>query len=129
MTAFYRSICIINATAFSLTIAAATIVAPPAMAKQKKNPIIGNILRGKQIYVANGCANCHTINGQGGSGGPDLSTVAARQAHNYAWFKKVIATPNLVKHGSVMPAYNTLSDRDMRDLISYLSSLKKIGLN
>ncbi len=129
MKASYRSICFINATAFSLTIAAAAIVAQPAMAKQKKNPIIGNILRGKQIYVANGCANCHTINGQGGSGGPDLSTVAARQGHNYTWFKKVISSPALIKQGSVMPAYNTLTDRDMRDLISYLSSLKKIGLN
>jgi putative heme-binding domain-containing protein len=42
------------------------------LAKEKGDPI-----RGKEVFTAN-CAVCHAINGQGGTVGPDLSGIAAR---------------------------------------------------
>ncbi len=43
------------------------------LAKQK-----GDLKRGKEIYEAN-CAVCHKFNGQGGSVGPDLTGIQARE--------------------------------------------------
>jgi putative membrane-bound dehydrogenase-like protein len=37
----------------------------------------GDATRGKEVFTAQ-CANCHTINGQGGKIGPDLTGVGAR---------------------------------------------------
>jgi putative heme-binding domain-containing protein len=38
----------------------------------------GNVQRGKELFfsVALGCVNCHTVDGSGGSVGPDLSAIA-----------------------------------------------------
>ncbi|MGH9720208.1 MAG: c-type cytochrome [Bryobacteraceae bacterium] len=41
----------------------------------------GNAARGREIFAGKGnCARCHTINGYGGSIGPDLSTSGARRS-------------------------------------------------
>jgi putative heme-binding domain-containing protein len=36
----------------------------------------GDATRGARLFVSSGCANCHSIFGQGSSAGPDLSEVA-----------------------------------------------------
>ncbi len=38
----------------------------------------GNAAEGERVYRANGCAACHTIAGEGGLSGPDLTGIAAR---------------------------------------------------
>jgi cytochrome c oxidase cbb3-type subunit III len=40
----------------------------------------GDPQQGKEVYDANGCANCHMIGSQGGDSGPDLSNVGAQRA-------------------------------------------------
>jgi putative heme-binding domain-containing protein len=40
----------------------------------------GNPKKGKDVYEANGCATCHSIAGQGGDTGPDLTTIGAQRA-------------------------------------------------
>jgi cytochrome c oxidase cbb3-type subunit 3 len=42
--------------------------------------INGSPGRGEQVYAANGCAGCHTIQGRGGALGPDLTDVGARRS-------------------------------------------------
>jgi cytochrome c oxidase cbb3-type subunit III len=37
--------------------------------------VTGDPAKGKEVYEANGCSNCHMIDGQGGDSGPDLSQV------------------------------------------------------
>ncbi|HXX45530.1 MAG TPA: c-type cytochrome [Candidatus Acidoferrales bacterium] len=40
----------------------------------------GDPQKGKEIYTANGCATCHSIAGQGGNSGPDLTTIGSQRA-------------------------------------------------
>ncbi len=37
----------------------------------------GDPEKGEAVYDANGCANCHTVNGVGGNLGPDLTTIGS----------------------------------------------------
>ena len=69
------------------------------------------------------CASCHKINGQGGSLGPDLTSVGTR--HNLNFFAPFISDPGTVITGASMPGFhNTLSQDQINDLAAYLSSLR-----
>lgn len=46
-------------------------------------PITGNPAKGKEVYDASGCASCHTIEGQGGDAGPELTTVGSLRGAGY----------------------------------------------
>jgi len=41
---------------------------------------LGDAQKGKEIYDANGCANCHSIAGHGGDTGPDVTTIGTQRA-------------------------------------------------
>jgi putative heme-binding domain-containing protein len=43
----------------------------------------GNARRGKEIYEARRCADCHIVRGQGGVSGPELTVIGARRSPNY----------------------------------------------
>lgn len=43
----------------------------------------GDAARGQAIYVAQGCAGCHIVRGQGGSLGPELTEIGARRSVEY----------------------------------------------
>ena len=45
-----------------------------------RQPLPGDAASGAQVYQANGCASCHTIQGRGGALGPDLTDVGARSS-------------------------------------------------
>ncbi len=109
----------------ALTVTSA-IAAPPSGGKGKvPTKLVGNILNGKKVYAANGCANCHAILGEGGSGGPDLSTVGADGKHTIAWLRKAIVQPKSIHPNTMMPPYDSLSAKDLTDLCAYMASLKK----
>lgn len=66
------------------------------------------------------CLGCHKLNGEGGSIGPDLSTVRERRSAPY--IAAMIADPQRVVPGSVMPM--TRMPDATRDLIArYLAAL------
>lgn len=46
-------------------------------------PHPGDPAKGRLIYERNGCSNCHTIAGQGGALGPDLSTIGGTRSYEY----------------------------------------------
>lgn len=47
-------------------------------------PIAGNPQRGQEVYQAKGkCGQCHVVNGQGTSVGPELTDVGARRSATY----------------------------------------------
>lgn len=91
------------------------------------------LLNGREVFLASGCAACHEIRGvaEGGRLGPDLTRVGARgslgagmwrmnQGNMAGW----IADVGDMKPGAQMPSYNHLSGPELRTLSAYLVSLK-----
>ena len=73
---------------------------------------------GLEVFNTQGCAACHTIDGVGGTGGPDLSRAGFR------WDKEAIRTQIVTPKDRSMPAYDKLSPQALDDLVEYLSSLQ-----
>jgi cbb3-type cytochrome oxidase cytochrome c subunit len=80
------------------------------------------IWAGKAVYDAQGCNECHQINGQGGEAGPDISHVGSKE--NKIWLRKQITDSKAHFKNSYMPAYKDLPKKDLDALVTYLSSLK-----
>ena len=59
-------------------------------------PVPGDPERGRATYAANGCPNCHVLQGQGGGSGPDLTEVGARRGPDYL-------RESLVDPGAALP--------------------------
>jgi cytochrome c oxidase subunit 2 len=89
-------------------------------------------LKGRQIFEATACINCHTVTGTVADGrfGPDLThlmsrdTIAAGAARNTPenlrlWIRK----PDAMKPGSKMPAME-LSEQDVSAVAAYLETLR-----
>lgn len=88
---------------------------------------------GAEAFVANGCAGCHTIDGNPtaiGKVGPNLSHVGSRTTiaagimqnspeHLQQWLED----PQAVKPGNFMPTLH-LRPRDVESIVAYLHSLK-----
>ncbi|MGI8959630.1 MAG: c-type cytochrome [Bryobacteraceae bacterium] len=75
---------------------------------------------GAQIYLVNGCAGCHRVNGVGGAIGPALNGVAKR--HSKEWVEQHFLDPKALVPGSLMPSFRfSTHDRDI--LVAYLLSL------
>jgi mono/diheme cytochrome c family protein len=87
----------------------------------KTNPLVA---QGKKVYDANGCAACHAIAGKGGKSAPDLTRIG--REHKADWLGVQIRDPRKNTPGSSMPAYGPeqISDKDLKALVAYLSSLK-----
>lgn len=66
------------------------------------------------------CLGCHKLNGEGGTIGPDLTTVRQRRSPGYITL--MVADPQRVVPGSLMP--RTAMPASTRDLVTrYLASL------
>ena len=95
-------------------------------------PSGGDIRRGREVFAAAGCGECHTVRGTpaGGQKGPDLTHLASRETlasgtlpftrrHLAEW----ISDPQGVKRGTQMEAPD-LSGEDLEALLAYLESLR-----
>jgi quinohemoprotein ethanol dehydrogenase len=78
-----------------------------------KNPNPGAAAAGKQIFGEN-CSTCHGATGQGGNGGPDLTSIPSAKD-----FQTVI--DQVFNGGGGMPAFKgTLSQKEIRDVATYV---------
>ncbi|MGE0043413.1 MAG: cytochrome b N-terminal domain-containing protein [Vicinamibacterales bacterium] len=69
------------------------------------------------------CVNCHMINGEGGTVGPDLSAVGARR--DAASIRAIIENPKAEFPDTPMPAYGgRIPDEQIQRLATYLAGLK-----
>ncbi len=88
--------------------------------------------RGRDAFVALGCADCHTVRGQTAAriAGPDLTHVASRAwlgagtlpntpLHLAEW----IAGSQRIKPGNAMPSFSHLDAATLASLADYLSQL------
>jgi len=86
---------------------------------------MASALPGKAVYDAQGCARCHSIGGQGGRMGPDLTRVGAEPGHTAEWIIEHIKNPQAHKPGSRMPSFaGKINDQDLQALGAYLAGLK-----
>jgi len=100
----------------------------------QKNPAAqaDNVARGRQVFEATACVNCHTVAGTNAHGkfGPDLThlmsreTIAAGAATNTREnLRQWIKDPDTFKPGALMPAMQ-MSEADIDALTDYLQSLR-----
>ena len=79
----------------------------------------GDAVKGKRIYIADGCFTCHGRSGQGGAyNGP--APILAKTALPFDGFKGQIRNPV-----NDMPAFSSanLSDKDIADIYAFVRSL------
>jgi len=90
-----------------------------------------SVARGRQVFEATACVNCHTVAGTNGKGtfGPDLThlmsrqTIAAGAAPNTRENLRLwIKNPDDIKPGVRMPAMQ-LNDQELNEVVAYLASL------
>jgi len=78
--------------------------------------------KGQEVYAAQKCAMCHSIEGKGNKNNP-LDGVGSKLSPDQ--IKKWIVSPKEMKADSKMKAYPSLAAGDLDALVAYLSSLKK----
>jgi nitric oxide reductase subunit C len=78
---------------------------------------------GQLVYQSQGCSNCHTINGIGGTSGPDLTKVGSK--HDKDWFIGHFKEPQKFVKNSAMPPV-TSSDAELEQLTAYMLTLKEV---
>jgi ubiquinol-cytochrome c reductase cytochrome b subunit len=74
-------------------------------------------VQGALVYQAQGCADCHIVNGSGMEVGPRLNGLANRRARS--WVVEHFADPPKLSPGSIMPPYK-LPTKDLDNLVAYL---------
>jgi len=94
--------------ALSATVATSSTPIDAALAK-----------RGRALFAAEGCADCHGKDGRKGEAGPDLADVHQRQAEA-DWYVKFLANPQAVNPNSTMPAYAGIGETKLRALAEWL---------
>ncbi len=75
-----------------------------------------------KVINAEGCLSCHTINGVGGSMGPNLSK-EGEKGHSIHWLEVQITNPGEHDPSSIMPHFH-LKPAQLETVAKYLESLK-----
>jgi len=97
--------------------------------------ITEQVVRGKHLWESNNCMGCHTLLGEGGYYGPELTQVIDRKGKGYV--KAVLMTPKKNADGSTnawapngrkMVAYG-FSPEQADDLIAFFDWIDDIDLN
>ncbi len=79
---------------------------------------------GQLVYQSQGCSNCHSINGIGGTLGPDLTKEGLR--HDKEWIVGHFKDPQKYVKNSAMPPI-AASDTDIEQLTAYMLTLREVS--
>jgi len=77
--------------------------------------------RGREVYVMQKCALCHSIAGIGGQKMPLDRVGSSLKSED---IRKWVKTPKAMKADSTMKAYPNLLEKDLTDLTAFLMTLK-----
>lgn len=89
-------------------------------------------LRGRDVFLAEGCGGCHAVRGTAAAGrvGPDLTHLGSRTSLAAGTLPlteealvRWVRDARAVKPGAEMPAYDHLSEQELSDLAAYLEGL------
>jgi cytochrome c oxidase subunit II len=90
-------------------------------------------IRGSELFLANGCSACHSVQGTPADGvvGPDLTHVGSRLTIGAATlptepaaFHRWIAHTHQVKPDVLMPSFHMLPEEELQALTAYLRALE-----
>lgn len=98
---------------------------PPAAAAGAPVDSTALVKYGEQLFNAQGCAQCHTIQGhQSNKPGPDLILAIKKDMPSKDWLKTQLLTPQAHNPISIMPSFaNRLNEDQMNAMVLFLSSL------
>jgi ubiquinol-cytochrome c reductase cytochrome b subunit len=78
-------------------------------------------LRTASLVYGRWCANCHTLDGEGGDQGPDLSR--AGEERDATWLRDWISDPEAINELADMPAFgDRLTPEELTAIANYLAS-------
>lgn len=89
--------------------------------------ITPQVTRGKDVWHANNCINCHTLFGEGAYYAPDLTKITQHRGEQYlrAYMKDPSKFYDEKKHRRLMPKQD-LSEDDITALIAFLDWVSKV---
>jgi len=107
------------------TLAEETIAKSPQeeIVEDLEDEIVGDPIAGEELVEVMDCRQCHTIQGDGGAVGPDLTNVRLRRSKE--WLVRFLEDPTLVRPSSGMPGFPWESEEEIYNIISYLDILKE----
>jgi mono/diheme cytochrome c family protein len=73
---------------------------------------------GREVFVREGCGNCHRFHDLGGVGAPVLDGIASRR--DAGSIRAQITNPGAGSTASRMPAFRRLSWYDLHSLVAFL---------
>ena len=90
-------------------------------------------LRGRDLFLANGCGACHTVRGTPADGvvGPDLTQIGGRLSIAAGTFPNNIGTlagwtasAQHLKPDNLMPSFSHLGGEELRAIAAFMEGLK-----
>ena len=89
--------------------------------------ITAEVSRGKDVWHANNCINCHTVFGEGAYYAPDLTKITKLRGNAYltAYLRDPSKFYDETRHRRLMPKQD-LSERDITDLIAFLDWISNV---
>jgi mono/diheme cytochrome c family protein len=99
-------------------------VSPPAVSQPLQ--VSGSARQGAQLFGSLGCTGCHRVSGKGGMVGPELSPKVLKEKSRQ-WLIVQIRDPKAHHPTSIMPAYSSLSDRQINEIVDYLLTVAQGG--
>jgi cbb3-type cytochrome oxidase cytochrome c subunit len=75
---------------------------------------------GEKLFFSEGCSQCHTFKGRGGSLAPDLSAVT--NIRSDSWIESYLQAPKKMNPAARMPAFKHLSRSKLKAIIAYLKN-------
>ena len=96
------------------------ITAPQVLAEESTAASLDPLERGRMLFTEKKCVTCHTIAGQGGTQGPNLTQIAGRIRADY--FPEWIRNPRNFKPTTEMPSFEG-SEEELQAVVQYLLTL------
>jgi len=107
-----------------LLLGAAARGAPPRIPPEVGHPLRSVESAGRALFNSQQCRTCHTVAGEGGQVGPDLTEIGLH--HSPAWLHSFLEEPRRFHPTGMMPAFGPpiLSHQEIEQLAQYLATLR-----